>query len=59
MRAVDKVPHGLREILQRLLLHGLTPSTKPRVPGARLRQLRRLLEITRSIAARLPVLLLL
>jgi hypothetical protein len=59
MRAVEKVPHGLREIPHRLLLHRLTPSTKPRVLGARLRQLRRLLEITRSIAARLPVLLLL
>jgi hypothetical protein len=55
----EEVPHGLREIPQRLQLHRLTPGTKPRVLGARLSQLRRLLYIARSYAARLPVPLLL
>ena len=51
--------HGLREIPQRLLLHRLTPGAKPRVLGASLGQLRGLLEKAGSLAARLPVLLLL
>jgi hypothetical protein len=55
----EEVPHRLREIPQRLLLHRLTPGPKPRVLGARLSQLRRLLYIARSYAARLPVPLLL
>jgi hypothetical protein len=54
-----EVLHGLCVIPQRLLLHRLTPGTKPGVLGARLRQLRRLLDIVGSPAPRLPVLLLL
>ena len=59
VRAGEEVLHGLREIPQRLLLHGLTAGTKPRVLGAGLGQLRGLLDIAGSLAARLPVLLLL
>ena len=59
MRAGEEVLHGLREIPQRLLLHRLTAGTKPPVLGADLGQLRGLLDITRSLAPRLPVLLLL
>jgi hypothetical protein len=57
--AAKEVPHGLREIPQRLLLHRLTAGTKPPVLGPSLRQLRSLLQIARSLAARLPVQLLL
>ena len=57
--AIKEVQHGLREIPKRLLLHRLTPGTKPRVLGAGLRQLPALLQIAGSLAARLPVLLLL
>jgi hypothetical protein len=59
MRATKEVLHGLREIAQRLLLHRLTSSTKPRILGARLRQLRALLQIAGNLASRLSVLLLL
>ena len=59
VRAGEEVPHRLREIPQRLLLHRLTPCTKPRVLGAGLRQLRGLLPIAGSLTARLPVPLLL
>jgi hypothetical protein len=59
VRAVEEVPHGLREIPQRLLLHRLAASTKPRILGACLRQLRGLLQIAGSLAARLPMPLLL
>jgi hypothetical protein len=59
VRAGEEVAHGLCEIPQRLLLHRLTPSTKPPVFGAGLRQLRSLLDIARSLAARPPMLLLL
>ncbi len=55
----EEVTHGLREIPQRLLLHRLTAGTKPPVLGARVRQLRGLLDIAGRLAARLPVLLLL
>jgi len=58
-RAGEEVPHGLREIPQRLLLHRLTSSPKPPVLGASLRQLRGLLQIPGSLATRLPMLLLL
>jgi hypothetical protein len=44
---------GLGEIPQRLLLHRLTPGTKPRILGTRLRQLRALPDIAGSPAARL------
>ena len=57
--AGEEVPHRLREIPQRLLLHRLTPGPKPRIFGTGLRQLRTLLDIAGSLAARLPVLLLL
>ncbi len=59
VRAGEEVPHGLREIPQRLLLNSLTSGTEPPVLGAGLRQLRTLLQIPGSLAARLPVLLLL
>jgi hypothetical protein len=55
----EEVPHRLRKIPQRLLLHRLTSGPKPRVLGAGLRQLRGLLHIPRSRPTRLPVLLLL
>ena len=59
VRASEEAVHGLREISQRLLLHCLAPGPKPRVLGAGLRQLGGLLPIAGSLAARLPVLLLL
>ena len=59
VRAVEEVPHGLREIPQRLLLHRLTSGAKPPVLGADLGQLRGLLQIAGSVAPWLPVLLLL
>ena len=59
MRVTEEVPHGLREIPQRLLLHRLTSGPKPGVLGAGLGQLRGLLQIPGRLAARLPVLLLL
>ena len=49
VRAGEEVPHGLREIPQRLLLHCLTSGPKPRVLGAGLRQLRGLLQIAGSL----------
>ena len=59
MRPGEKVPHSLREVPQRLLLHGLTPGTKPPELGARLRQLSALLVVARRATPRPPVLLLL
>ena len=59
VRASEEVLHRLREIPQRLLLHRLTPGTKPCVLGSRLRQLRGLLHKAGSLPARLPVPLLL
>ena len=59
VRAVEEISHGLREIPQRLLLHRLTPGTKPPVLGTSLGQLRGLLDITRSPSSGLPMLLLL
>ncbi len=59
MRAGKEVLHGLREIPQRLLLHRLTPGTKPRILGTDLGQLRRLVDIAGSFASRLPMPLLL
>ncbi len=55
VRAAEKIAHGLIEIQQRLLLNSLTSGSKPRVPGARFRQLRSLLHISGSLATRLPV----
>ena len=57
--AAEEVPHRLCEIPQRLLLHRLTPGPKPHVLGAGLGQLRGLLDVAGSPAARLPMLLLL
>jgi hypothetical protein len=59
MRASEEVLHGLREIPQRLLLDRLTPSPKPRILRAGVRQLRSLFHIARSLTPRLPMLLLL
>jgi hypothetical protein len=59
VRAVEKVPHGLGEVSQRLLLHGLRPGCQPVVFGPGRRQLGALLVIARCLAAWLPVLLLL
>ena len=59
VRTVEEILHGLCEIPQRLLLHRLTPSTKPRILGARLSELRALLSIVWSTSTRLPVQLLL
>ena len=57
--AVEKVAHRLREVPQRLLLHGLRPGCQPVVFGAGRRQLGTLLVVTGRLAAWLPVLLLL
>ncbi len=57
--AFEKVAHRLREVPQRLLLHGLRPGRQPSVFGAGRSQLGTLLVITRRSAPRLPVLLLL
>jgi hypothetical protein len=57
--ASEKVSHGLVEIAQRLLLHRLRSRGQPVIFGAYLRQLRRLLVISRGAASRLPKLLLL
>ena len=59
VRAVEEISHGLREIPQRLLLHRLTPGTKPPVLGTGLGQLRGLLDVAGCLAPRLPMLLLL
>jgi hypothetical protein len=58
MGAAEKVPHGMGEVPQRLLLHRLRPSRQPVVFGADLGQLRRLLVIPRSMPTRPPPLLL-
>ena len=58
VRSGEKVLHGLCEIPQRLLLHGLTPSAKPRILGASIGQLRGLLDVAGSLAAWLPMRLL-
>ncbi len=57
--AIEKVAHRLREVAQRLLLHGLRPSGQPAVFGAGRSQLGTLLVIARRLAAWLPVLVLL
>jgi hypothetical protein len=59
VRTVEEIPHGLGEIPQRLLLHRLTPGTKPPVLGTGLGQLRCLLNVAGSPAPRPPMLLLL
>jgi len=55
----EKVPHGLREVPQSLLLHSLRPGRQPIVFGTNVGQLRALLVVSRSAAAWLPKLLLL
>ncbi len=57
--AVEKVAHRLREVSQRLLLHGLRPGGEPVVFGAGRGQLGTLLVVIGRLALRLPVLLLL
>ncbi len=57
--AIKEHLHGLREIPQRLLLHGLTAGAEPRVLAAGLGQLRGLLNEARSPTVRLPMPLLL
>ncbi len=58
--AIDKVPHGLRELAQRLLLlHCLGPSCQPVIFGAGCSQLRALVVVTGRVATWLPVPLLL
>jgi hypothetical protein len=57
--AVEKVAHRLREVPQRLQLHGLRPGGQPVVFGAGRSQLGTLLVVPGRVAARLPVLLLL
>ena len=59
MGAGKEVSHGLGEVPQRLLLHGLRPGRQPFVFGADLSQLRRLLVECRSATSWLPQLLLL
>jgi hypothetical protein len=54
-----EVSHGLCEIPERLLLHRVRPSRQPVIFEADLGQLRRLLVVSRGMAARLPQLLLL
>ena len=58
MRSVEKVAHRLREVPQRLLLHGLRAS-RPVVPGTGRSQLSTLLVVTRRAATGLPMQLLL
>jgi hypothetical protein len=57
--AGKKVPHGLCEVPQRLLLHCLRPGRQPVVCGARRSQLCRLLVVPGSMTARPPEQLLL
>ena len=59
MGASEEVLHRLGEVAQRLLLHGMRAGCQPVVFGADLRQLSALLVIARSMASRLPPLLLL
>jgi hypothetical protein len=56
---VKKIAHRLREVPQRLLLHGLRSAGQPVVFGAGRGQLGTLLVIARRLAAWLPVPLLL
>jgi hypothetical protein len=55
----EKVTHRLGEVPQRLLLHGLRPGRQPLVFAADRSQLSTLLVVTRRLAPRLPMLLLL
>jgi hypothetical protein len=59
VRSGEEVPHGLREIPQRLLLHGLRTGGQPVVFGAGRSQLSALLVVAGRVASRLPMLLLL
>jgi hypothetical protein len=59
VRATEEITHRLREIPQRLLLHGLRTGRQPLVLGTRGRQLDALLVVARRATARLPKLLLL
>jgi hypothetical protein len=57
--AAEKVTHRLGEVPQRLLLDRLRPGGQPVVFGPGRRQLGTILVVTRRVATRLPVLLLL
>jgi hypothetical protein len=59
MRRGEKVAHGLGEVPQCLLLHGLRATRQPAVLGAGSGQLGTLLAVARRMTSRLPVLLLL
>jgi hypothetical protein len=54
MSTSEEVLHGLGEVPQRLLLHGLRPGCQPAVFGADLSQLGRLLVVPRAATARPP-----
>jgi len=56
---IEEIAHRLREVAQRLLLHGLGSGGKPVILGASRRQLETLLVVVRRFSAWLPVLLLL
>ena len=58
MGAIEEVTHGLREVPQGLLLHGLRPCGQPRIFRAGLSQLGTLLVVAGGPPPRLPVLLL-
>jgi hypothetical protein len=59
MRPVEKVAHRLREVAQRLLLHGLRPGGQPAEFSAGSSQLSTLLVVTGRLPTQLPVPLLL
>ena len=59
VRSSEKVAHRLREVPQRLLLHGLRAGRQPVVLGAGRGQLRALLVEAARVPTRLPMLVLL
>lgn len=59
VRSGEEVPHGMGKVAQRLLLHSLRTRCQPFVLGTGGGQLGALLAITRRMASRLPVPLLL
>src|SRR4029078_7530545 len=56
LRASEEVAHGMGEIPQRLLLHGLRPGRQPFALGPGLGQLSALLDIDGRLMPRMPVL---
>nr|CRL67744.1 hypothetical protein CPGR_00571 [Mycolicibacterium malmesburyense] len=59
MSPVEKISHRLREVPQRLLLHGLRTRRQPTMLGASRGQLSALLDVARGMTPRAPMLLLL